>query len=350
MNTKEREKNRGRFATVAVAACAALLCPVVVMAAGTVCTKTVDQICGTNHSATWTTDDCDRDGFTDYEECATGITLTGLVRTIPKYDPTNSASPDTLDPSKPDLFYQMINAATTLDLAPGSKLYDATEGSPQLYASALNVKLHLVKKADIQSGSDRFLIWTKTGGSGTTKSPYTYSARLKAALIKEDTATTAGSLGITKEGNPYGPMTPTVISTIYTQRIANTVNNSCKNASGSPIKCSIVGPYYPTITNVTNTGTFDNTEIINYYIRQVVSHELAHASFLAVPKSTDVNSPAYNSTASTTNYHYTDQSLIMAPASTFSATKDASGVITEGLFVIGTVFDPKLDTYGLTLK
>jgi hypothetical protein len=188
-------------------------------------------------------------------------------------------------------------------------------------------------KADIKAGSDRFLLWDTAG-----------VARLKAAVII-DNVTTGVSLGLTKEGASQGPFSPQVTSTIYTVRIQGNVNTNCPTGRF----CSIKGT---NITNATATaGVYDNTPIVNYFIRQVVSHELAHASYLAVPKpAAPCNCPADNSTASTTNYHYADQSLIMAAQTTFGTAKNATTGATEGMYAIGTVYDPILDPYGLTLK
>ena len=333
MKTKEQNIKTGGFAVMVIVfvACVMLLCPSGVMAAGTVCSKTAAEICTSTATVPGSTTDCDGDGLTDYEEC-TGIKLTAGK----SYQGVSGTSTtlEKLDPSRPDLFY-MLATSSALDLTDANSLL-FKNGTPQLYASALKVNLHKIQKADILAGSDRFLIWTTTtSGKTVTNTP-----RLKAALIMENTVGT-GSLGITKEGNPLGPMTPSVASTIYTARISNNVNTNCAG-----IKCSIKGT---NITNINSAGAFDNTPIINFYIQQVVSHELAHASFLAVPKSTVTTSPAYNSTATTTNYHYTDQSLMMAAASTFSKATNAAGA-TEGIYVIGTTFDPVLDKYGLTLK
>ena len=335
MRTKELKNNRMAPVAIAILACAALLYPTGAMAAGTVCNTPAAALCDVAQNPNWTTSDCDGDGLTDYEEC-TGITLTAGKSSYQGV--FGQSTLEKLNPAIPDQFYMLADSGLN-DLTADNATYKTksllfTNGIPQLYSSQLKVNLHKVMKADILAGSDRFLIWTTSGTKATPK--------LKATVIKEDMISTAGSLGITKEGNPLGPMTPSVVSTIYTTRIKNNVNTNC----GSN-KCYVEGT---TITNFNSSGIIDNTPIINFYIQQVVSHEFAHASFLSVPKSTVSTSPAFNSTATTSDYHYTDPSLIMVKVAAVSSAKSATTGLTEVKYVIGTKFDPTLDTYGLTLK
>jgi hypothetical protein len=115
-----------------------------------------------------------------------------------------------------------------------------------------------------------------------------------------------------------------VSSKIYSAKIENSVNTLCKG-----IVCKVLG------TNIDNSSG-NNNAIIDYYILQVMAHEMGHGSKLGA------NKALYpKSTASPANYnHYTDATKMMAPTASFAS----------GVWTIPTTWDMQLDPQAVSLK
>ena len=105
-----------------------------------------------------------------------------------------------------------------------------------------------------------------------------------ANVAAKDTA-----LGLTPEGKPS---VASVYSKIFTKRIYDNVYANC----GSDTACSIKNTL-PLIKS--------RAEIVNYYILQVVAHEMGHGSML-----TPANTDGY--------YHYSKSGTLMDPSVVFS--------------------------------
>ena len=359
------------IAPSALVALAMFICPSTGFAANA-CTKTAAQICGTAHSTTWDTDDCDGDGFSDMLECqgfafnvipvgktaASGKKMNGWLSSpaattsITKLD-VNST--DFLDPSKPDLFYVATDvtlkdvAGTTSPMGKAMKSMTSSSNGLVLYSEVLGVTTHLLSINDVGSNSTdsktfRGIYQYPVPPTGT---PYPSSpipadkgaaqSVVKAALIKEYTCTAltdpTNCAGTSVGSTPFSvPTTPLVNSSIYTQKIIDQVNAACPSGK----VCSILG------TNVTNQGANGNEAIVSYWILQVIAHEMAHGGKLGADNKlcvtatpnvacTTANPARYpKSTANaSTKSHYTNTNLMMAGA----------GSVTNGIFTIPAVWE-----------
>ncbi len=248
--------------------------------------------------------DCDQDGFSDYQECFEGVTMYSGKRLYGYGDTTAGPTEIKLNPASPDLLYIAGDINGNVPLA--NSLFEAAlegnlNGALQVYADGLKINTHRVVKNDC--GSDRFVV---DGPGGP----------VRAAMIRENLSTTVDGDLLGNTPSYVKPSDTYVSSVIYTAKIAEDVNQLC----GQYSKCSVKG------TEVTSNGT-DYTPIVNYYILQVASHEMAHGSKLA---NTDANS----------YYHYRRSGTIMDPAASFR----------RGVFVIPTHFDQENDPIDVTLQ
>lgn len=262
------------------------------------CPNTAQDICESTFDGDHL--DCDQDGFTNYQECS-GFPTEG-DKIIAGYLEDVEYEPDRLNPAEPDLFF--IAGDLNGDPLPEASLMLQALGSVQnnalkIYADGLRVHTHLITK--FECGDDRLI-------TGTTK----------AAMIRESLSTEAEGtyLGSTPQSIPSDPY---VSSVIYTQKIKNNVDLNCPGGT----ECSI-NDTLPLVTNLDGTN---NSPIINYYILQVISHEMGHGSQLAP---TDERS----------YFHYRRSNTVMDPAATFK----------RGVYTIPTNFDMTQDPQALTLQ
>ena len=352
---------------IAVLLSVLLLCPVKGLAATAACTMPVAQICDSTRVG-YSTTDCDKDGFTDKEECE-GVTLPARSTTTTPtkllgFTSAATLTGERLDPAVPDLFYYLIDSlakdiavtSTTSLIAQSAKAANSMGDATSVLVSGLKVRTHLISILDTK-GTDRWLMWDATATPFETRDAKgvvtATNVRAKAAKIIEyieASPSLTAALAITTQGTPSGLQTFGVSSKLYTSRIKANVVNNCVTIPKMPIPCSINGT---NITNATATpGVYDNTPIINFFVKQVVAHELAHACNLAVLNTStclagDLSCPATaisKSTATTGNYHYASADAILASQTVFGTLNNV------GKYTIGTAFDPVLDTYGFRIK
>lgn len=288
---KRQDQNRhGRsIVLIALAAVVALLMlPAGSHALPTV-TSTVDDLCAAANDPSSTVD-TDGDGYTDYVECFGVPFASSQPPSIFGYKQAAGAiaTPDRLDPSKPDLLYLVTNEKGDLDLTdPNSLLVKAMatlpNGALNVYANGLSIRAHRIYLANINkgpTGTDRLVI----SGNTTTR-----AARIAEVLTPANVAAKDTALGLTPEGKPSFT---SVYSKIFTKRIYDNVYANCSSDTACSIKNTL-----PLIKN--------RNEIVNYYILQVVAHEMGHGSMLA-PANTD----GY--------YHYSKSGTLMDPSVIFS--------------------------------
>ncbi|MHB8709810.1 MAG: hypothetical protein ACYC9I_13115, partial [Desulfuromonadales bacterium] len=315
MTTTKRSDSWRSALTLLVAAL--LLWPAMALALPTCTTTSAVTLCG-DTTAYPSSGDCDGDGFTNAQECS-GITTDGPSSKPIAGCTSTTCSADGFDPTKPDLFY-LVSSADGADLAetvPGtigadgapenSLLFAALASDPnalKVYANGLKVRTHLLKKADC--GNDRLIKGTGvTVDLGSPLGVWEYGVRAARIVESYDAAAEAGFIGSTPQSKPNDMY---VGSTIYTQRIKANVDKNCATVAKG--KCNVKGTL-PLITNAVNNDT-----IVNYYILQVVSHEMGHGSMLA-------------GTTAASYYHYAKSGTVMDPAATFS----------RGIYTIPTTYD-----------
>lgn len=260
--------------------------------------------------------DCDSDGFTDEQECKG---FPSLYSTRGKrfwgYSETPAGDPDPvqLNPYYPDLMFLALDGSNN-PLNPDGLLSRALQSAKNnnaltFYADNLTVNAHQISLQDV--ADDRLITGNRT----------------RAALIYEvidPNIYQSRYLGMTP--NEYvTPSDPNSSSQIFTGVMETYVKELC---SGQSQTCTIKNdPRSKTVvaTNETASG-LDDTPIINYYILQVVAHEMGHQSKLAP-------------TDAASKYHYSRTDTVMDPAAIYK----------RGTFIIPTTFNLPNDRNALTI-
>ena len=270
----------------------------------TVCSNTAADLCDSTKNAGYLSgSDCDGDGISDRDECE-GFTTSAINSInnlyVDGYGSTNPVAPFKVDPAKPDLFYAITSTDTTeIEQMPGSLILGALSTNPNALAvygsdtTGLNVSTH------------RILL--KNSGAGRTLFPATSYSKARLAWIKESLCVSnceGTYLGSTPESVPTDD---NVFTTIYSQKIKNNVYTNCSGDG----KCTVKG-----------TSLTLRDDIVKYYIRQVISHEMGHGSLLG-------GAPA----SASSYYHYSKTGTVMDPSITYS----------RGVYTIPVTFDPVKD-------
>ena len=197
--------------------------------------------------------DCDRDGYTDAQECA-GLTTPAAGLAFPSCRVTPTAQPACLDPAVSDLFVKFEKAAnsayTELGITDASAfglITQATGGLPiRVHVLAANVVLPATPQPNAITSRQAALVVREVRGAPSTTCPIT------APLGAMNGVTSTNGAGIAQ---------------IFTQRIIDHV--SCVYASANQSATSAA-------------ATADKITMI----RHTTSHETTHANRLA-PDSVD---------------------------------------------------------------
>jgi hypothetical protein len=233
---------------------------------------------------TATSEDSDKDGFTNYQECM----LNGVVTPLDKVTkiwgqsqatllktPINCASPPAgnicLDPDHPDLFVVLVSNPTST-LMPTNPLQYFTTAMG--YNDPNNLKGMIIHQLNVTKAP-----LDRTVFSGSTQ---------KAVMVTESRDITSWDvLGISNTGLPGGLDQ----TTIYTDRIKNAIMKACgctgtySVAAGAPyygLNCTAaIGSTYGTTKCADSTGVSDNVSssaynLTNKYIQHTIAHEIGH--------------------------------------------------------------------------
>jgi hypothetical protein len=230
---------------------------------------------------TATSDDYDKDGFTNYQECMLNGVVTPLDKTTkiwgqlqatllktPITCPTPQAGNICLDPDHPDLFVVLVSNPTST-LMPTNPLQYFTTAMGYNGTTGMIIHQLNVTKAPLD----------RTVFSGSTQ---------KAVMVTESRDTTSWDvLGISNTGLPGGLDQ----TTIYTDRIKNAIMKACgctgtySVALGAPyygLNCT--ASTYGTASCVDSTGLYDKIttgsnptyDLTNKYIQHTIAHEIGH--------------------------------------------------------------------------
>jgi hypothetical protein len=249
------------------------------------------------------TKDTDGDGISDYDECQGFMTLGSASIPLTGYmqSPQGASRPTYLDPSTKDIFYIVVTTTPSLVLRAFGNNLDA---ALDIYAQGIGVTVHrldgtnatpdrIVRAYDLSSASPRFQ---------------------RAVKITESLDNAVASpLGETWQGTPNGQDA----TKIYTRRIEGSVYKNCPSTV-SESNCKDI------------SGVAGKENVVNLYIREVISHEVGHATSLA---------PNYSSKY---EWHYAPQSaVIMEPSmKVVSTTSCRNCAPTAATFYIRTGFNP----------
>lgn len=256
------------------------------------CPTPAAELCDSSRTGYYS-EDCDMDGITDQDECE-GFTTFGFEPlVVPGFTSGNSM----LNPATADLFYAVTDAskdAIEIEDMPESLILGALTLNPDalaFYADGVKVSTHRIK--------------LNNSGPLRTLFPDSSLSTARLAWIKESLCVD-GCEGDYLGSTPQGvPSEADVNTTIYSKKIQNDVYAKYSRYG----KSTVAG---------TNLNTPD--EVVNYYILQVISHEMGHGSLLAAPPAT---AKSY--------YHYRRSNTIMDPSVSFS----------KGVYTIPVEFHPE---------
>jgi len=260
------------------------------------------EIYCSNVTQTSGADDCDSDGYTNYQECA-GFTAGNKHIYGFSEDITGVVDAIQLNPAEPDLLF-LANISTQgglMDVAISSAPF---QNPLSFYANDFNIN---TQRVTAEYTSEGRLI------TGTTR----------AAVIGENISGIADGeeLGWTIVGATNNKLTA---SQIYTVRIAEDVIEKCDG------QCCIIKADRKTTlvdnANCVKNSIDANKPVLNFYILQVIAHEMGHGSRLAP-------------TDKAANYHYDSSSTVMDPAVVYK----------RGTYYIPNHFNLALDKPELTL-
>ena len=297
MRLIKRYQSTGRITILAAGLMVLVLMPLNAMALPE-CTIPADNLCSPTTNPVYNFGgDCDGDGITDMDECEGFTTASAFGLPL---DVTGYTSGGDINPTKADLFYAVTSADapfTEIDQMSLSHILGAL-GNPDyledalfFYAGGVPVTTHRIKLRN--SGALRVLF------------PSTSDSKARLVWIKESLCPDCdGSyVGYTEQGVPSDP---DVNTTIYSQKIIDSVDAAYSRYGG-----------------VSVAGTVLDTpeDVADYWLLQLIAHEVGHGSNLVAPP--DGSAKSY--------YHYRDKSLIMAPSVSFS----------KGTYSIPVAFNPQ---------